>query len=726
MDSASDGLARDEIVCTGVSVVVPSYRDFEDALPALESLARQTLPTDRFEVLLVLNGRSMDRVAQASSFRNLHRGLRLRVIATEVAGVSYALNLGIQAASMPWVTFVDDDDTVSDGFLAGLMSMARPGVIPLSRVDDVGPDGDIQPENRLNEQILPLQGMIVPVEDCSRALTFNTAKMLPTDWARAVLHDVELASGHDVAFYGEFHARFDFSWGVVGPDEDCTYFRRLSENSQSRQDESYAFSVTERLRTMERIDRVRKRSDEPKWPLLGFLMSGQASFIARYLEAHPDRFSQVREDIIARGFEGFPWTEALPQPETLVISACFPPYIDPSSVTVAKRISVGGRPVDVVTADMSSVRRSDASLARVLDGYVRRIHTIPAVGFSSWESMEAFAERGWDVLAERAGEVWPYTTVYSRAMWPASHVLGAYVKLERPTVQWIAEFSDPLSRNVEGQERPGPEPSGALSARFMDAIEERFGADLPASATVFETSEWIAYAFADRLVFTNEHQRAYMIESCRVPELARRVESIAEISPQPPPPAEWIAVAEAALETEVRLADDRVNLAYFGSFYANRSLDVVLGAIASLPFETRSRLALHVYSDNEADVLKSVGVHGAFDVVEYRPSLPYLEFLAVARSYDVLVVNDVSSQGTHPVNPYLPSKVSDYVGVKRPIWKICEAGSPLSAIATDFTSLVLDEDGTRRVLADIVSRMWQASETTGRGAEPANVGKTHV
>ena len=47
----------------------------------------------------------------------------------------------------------------------------------------------------------------------------------------------------------------------------------------------------------------------------------------------------------------------------------------------------------------------------------------------------------------------PYRSVYSRAMAPQSHFAAALVKLRRPDVEWVAEFSYPLKINAVGEER---------------------------------------------------------------------------------------------------------------------------------------------------------------------------------------------------------------------------------------------------------------------------------
>ncbi|MFZ0014150.1 MAG: glycosyltransferase, partial [Acidimicrobiia bacterium] len=157
-----EGLDRSE---NGVSVVIASYRAPADTLLCLQSLAAQTLDRQRFEVILVVNGGAAADVTAYRRFAEEHPGLRMRIVRSPLAGACHSLNLGIASARMNWVTFVDDDDTVSPQYLEGLLSVAAEGVMPLTRIDDVTPNGLSREDNRINDQIRPLLGMVVPPED---------------------------------------------------------------------------------------------------------------------------------------------------------------------------------------------------------------------------------------------------------------------------------------------------------------------------------------------------------------------------------------------------------------------------------------------------------------------------------------------------------------------------------------------------------------------------------
>lgn len=90
-----------------ISVVIPTYNRADLLRSCLDSLAGQTLPAERFEVVVVDDGSTdaTQAVCQQASAR-----MSLQYFHIENSGISAAKNLGLFAASAPIVFFFDDDD----------------------------------------------------------------------------------------------------------------------------------------------------------------------------------------------------------------------------------------------------------------------------------------------------------------------------------------------------------------------------------------------------------------------------------------------------------------------------------------------------------------------------------------------------------------------------------------------------------------------------------------
>jgi hypothetical protein len=136
--------------------------------------------------------------------------------------------------------------------------------------------------------------------------------------------------------------------------------------------------------------------------------------------------------------------------------------------------------------------------------------------------------------------------------------------------------------------------------------------------------------------------------------------------------------------------------------YATRGLQVVLAAVARLTPAVGAGLRIHVFTTEPADVDRLAAELAVTASVRASPYVGYLEFLRLSTAFDCLIVNDAITGGSHTLNPYLPSKVSDYRGSAAPVWGLVEQGSPLSRQSLDFVSTLGDVAAAAEVLTTIV------------------------
>lgn len=382
---------------------------------------------------------------------------------------------------------------------------------------------------------------------------------------------------------------------------------------------------------------------------------------------------------------------------SLVVSYCFPPYSDTAAVVAAKRVREMGVPVDVVYNAMDSIRTTDASLLQLCGGLVRRHAALRSpTAFSNWASMQSFTYAGSAQVAEWEGQSGPYARVYSRAQFAASHILTAKLALDRPELRWVAEFSDPLSHDAQGAVRRSPlDPDDPLAVELWRRCAER-GVQLPGD-NALEWAEVLPFLLADEILFTNPNQRDLMLERCHDQELADSVRSRAVVSPHPTLPRSFYH----RVGTDYELPRDRKNIAYFGNFYANRGLGAVLDAMVLLPQQARERIALHVFTSKQDVMAADTRVAELGESVRINPYVRFLEFLNLSTQMDVLLVNDAVTPEGYGLNPFLPSKVSDYLGAGTDIWGMVEPGSPLDGLDIAYRSAVDHVTAATHVLSQI-------------------------
>lgn len=424
---------------------------------------------------------------------------------------------------------------------------------------------------------------------------------------------------------------------------------------------------------------------------------------------------------VSRHAADLPWEQWRPQTTGLAILYNFAPFADTGSTVASKRLRDFGRPVDVVSASYVNHKKVDPTIPVLSRPYVdRQCYLDLRPSWASWEAYEEFCREGLDQISAWESEGREYDFLYSRANWASSHYLAAVYKQRNPQVEWVAEFSDPLSLDVEGNRRGDAlDRDNLFLSGLVAPVEERYGRIPDDHFTIFGLAEILAYEQAETILFTNEHQMASMLEHVYSPELAARIERHAEVSHHPTLPSLYYGARTVDYTVDPRT----VNLAYFGEFYATRGITDLTVGLKMLPSWVRDHVRLHVFTNFvpegglgsrppgfSAAAFKAlvkraedgIGAHGIEHLVEYNASLPYLEFLAVTAAFDYLIVNDAHSGPNHRVNPFLPSKWSDYAGSTTPVWALVEDGSILSGKPARVKTPVGDPNAARDILWRLV------------------------
>lgn len=117
-----------------ISVVIPCYKAFDYLWDCLHSIKKQDYPHSDFEIILVLNGEKEPYFSDISHFlcSEFDGSFSIRLLYSEWANVSNARNIGIDNAQGDFITFIDDDDYVSESFLSSLYRCSSSSVIGIA------------------------------------------------------------------------------------------------------------------------------------------------------------------------------------------------------------------------------------------------------------------------------------------------------------------------------------------------------------------------------------------------------------------------------------------------------------------------------------------------------------------------------------------------------------------------------------------------------------------
>jgi glycosyltransferase involved in cell wall biosynthesis len=678
-----------------VTVVVPSSGSDGALGRCLRSLAAQTLAASRFEVVVVVAGPGDGVDASLAAVAREHPGLRLRTVRSARPGAARARNLGVAAAAGRHLAFVDAGDRVSPGYLEGLLAHAAPGVVPLALVAEVDAAGVASFAGEVPRRLVPRAGTRVGVAGSVLTTGHVTAALVPAGLARATRFDETLDDGEGVLFWFDAFAARPFVLQVCEPRQHAVYYRDRS--GERDVPVAAALDVVERLAARPVDD-----GSEPA-RVRQAMIDARARLVGRHVGRHPDELDAVRAEVGRRGLWDVVSRRDVQHDvaRDLAVLYVFMPYADTSARVATRRLRTHGVVVDVVSNDMQHQRAIDPSTIDVADDFVGRHLAVPIPPtVFGWRNLQAFCVRGYRQVEQWVEEKGEYRSLYSRTMLPGSHLLAALVKLRWPATRWVAEFSDPVVWDAYGEERPArPDPDGWVMDELRRGLAAA-GHPLDPDVTVAELVELVAYVLADEVHFTNENQRTFMLGYHPDRALAEAVRARSVVLPHPTLPREFYARRRAAVER----VPDRVNVAYFGAFYATRGLTEVVDALERLAPDERRRVVLRVFTADPDALRAEVAARGLADVIDPAPYVPYLEFLELTTRMDVLLVNDAHTRHLYPVNPYLPSKWSDYAGSGTDVWAVVEPGSVLDGLDVRYRSTLSDVDGAvaqlRRILAD--------------------------
>ncbi len=287
-------------------------------------------------------------------------------------------------------------------------------------------------------------------------------------------------------------------------------------------------------------------------------------------------------------------------------------------------------------------------------------------------------------------------------MWPASHFAAFLVKRAKPELKWIAEFSDPIQWDIKSQER--------YAKLDLDFINDNvFGKSEKVDSLILKYKdndnlyfwcELLPYLYADEIIFTCTNQRDYMLSKISDETIRKVALDKSTISQHPTLKSFYYTLGSANYPIDNTVK----NIGYFGAFYSKRNLDDVVQALKAYKSNGQKNIILHVFTEQKDDAAAFVKDNDLSEYIKINGYLDYLDFLKVINVFDCLIVNDSIVKKEKGINPYLPSKLSDYMGVKSSIWAIVEEDSALSKIESIRYMSQAGDVGTATSILEQISK----------------------
>lgn len=235
-----------------VSIIVPTYKPQDYLWECLYSLITQTIPTNEFEVIIVLNGEKDPYFNKITTWLKNNGCSNVRLLYTDVPGVSNARNIGMRQSLGQYVCFVDDDDYVSNNYLDGLLQYADADCVSLAHPIAFD-ENDVCKNYRIEKTYYSLKGKgRLPYYKARKFFGGPCMKMIHKNMMGGVEYDVNFRNSEDALFMFEISKNLRY---VECAKEDVIYYRRIRQGS-ANQSTSFIERINNQIKLVVRYCKI--------------------------------------------------------------------------------------------------------------------------------------------------------------------------------------------------------------------------------------------------------------------------------------------------------------------------------------------------------------------------------------------------------------------------------------------------------------------------------------
>lgn len=108
-----------------LSIIISTYNNAASLVRTLASVAKQNADKNIWECVVVNNNSTDDTAERVAAFAKEHSDVTIRLVDEPQQGLSYARNRGITESKGQFLAFIDDDETINEGFVSAYIDLFR-------------------------------------------------------------------------------------------------------------------------------------------------------------------------------------------------------------------------------------------------------------------------------------------------------------------------------------------------------------------------------------------------------------------------------------------------------------------------------------------------------------------------------------------------------------------------------------------------------------------------
>ena len=262
-----------------------------------------------------------------------------------------------------------------------------------------------------------------------------------------------------------------------------------------------------------------------------------------------------------------------------------------------------------------------------------------------------------------------YKYLYTSIVPGISHLAGLAIKKKHPEVIWYASFSDPF--------KGSPYKKTDLSRKSLF-----YKIAFPVGSYCFynDRYEEAAVKHADKLIFICPEQRDFTLGQYEDGETYKEKSVIYPLTYL----ENWQMYKNLLdcppVKHEVKQA------VHLGRLYGLRRIDSFLEALKELNEEIDDldqKIVFHQYSEIQKEDVDRIREYGLDKLFMIHDKVSYKESIDLMKEADILVLFD-TLMPKEKIQPYLPSKIVEYLMLKKAILGICDPNSPSYRILKEY------------------------------------------
>ncbi len=263
-----------------------------------------------------------------------------------------------------------------------------------------------------------------------------------------------------------------------------------------------------------------------------------------------------------------------------------------------------------------------------------------------------------------------YKYIFTSSVPGISHICGSAIKKRNKDVIWYASFSDPIKGSPYKKD-PNLE---------RRSIFYRIAFNVGSFIYTNNKYEEVAIKNADKLIFICEEQRDFTLNQYPNSDELKKKSIILPLCYID----DWKMYKD--LIDYKHKHNHPKQAVHLGRLYGLRTIDTFLEALKELKEEDaclKDKIVFHQYSEIQKEDIAYIKENNLEDVFVVHDKVNYGKAIDIMKNADILVLFDTIMPNAK-VQPYLPSKIVEYLLLKKDILGICCDNSPSYRILNEY------------------------------------------